>query len=44
VTCEPPQTDEQREYHWKMAALQIKDPIEKKGLKTYGLPSIVVLD
>lgn len=44
VTYEPPLTDEQREHHWKMAALQIKDPIEKKGRKTYGLPSIVVLD
>ena len=39
-----PLTDEQREHHWKMAALHIKDPIEKKGRKTYGLPSIVVLD
>jgi hypothetical protein len=27
-----------------MAALQIKDSIEKKGRKTYALPSIVVLD
>ena len=44
VTCEPPLTDDQRDHHWKMAALQIKDPIEKKGRKTYGLPSIVVLD
>ncbi len=27
-----------------MAALQIKGSIENKSLKTYGLPSIVVLD
>ena len=44
VTYEPPLADDQSEHHWKMAALQIKDPIEKKGRKTYGLPSIVVLD
>jgi hypothetical protein len=44
VTFEPPLADEQWEHHWKMAALQIKDPIEKKGSKPYALPSIVVLD
>jgi hypothetical protein len=45
VTCEPPLTDEQWDYHWKYAAMQIKDPIEKeKGQKPYALPSIVVLD
>jgi hypothetical protein len=44
VTFEPPLTDEQWEHHWKMAALQIKDRIEKKGSKPYALPSIVVLD
>ena len=44
VTYEPPLADDQSEHHWNMAALQIKDPIEKKGRKTYGLPSIVVLD
>jgi hypothetical protein len=27
-----------------LTAMQIKDPIENKGRKTYGLPSIVVLD
>lgn len=44
VTFAPPLTDKQWEHHWKMAALQIKDPIEKKGSKPYALPSIVVLD
>jgi hypothetical protein len=44
VTYEPALTDEHWEHHWKMAALQIKDPIKKKGRKTYALPSIVVLD
>jgi hypothetical protein len=44
VTYEPPLTDEQWEHHWNMAALQIKDSIERKGRKTYALPSIVVLD
>lgn len=45
VTCEPPLTDEQWDHHWKNAALQIKDPIERdKGRKTYALPSIVVLN
>jgi hypothetical protein len=33
-----------RDYHWSMAVLQIKDPVEKNGRKTYRLPSIVVLD
>jgi hypothetical protein len=44
VTYEPLQTAEEWEYHWLMAALQTKDTIEEKGRKTYGLPSIVVLD
>jgi hypothetical protein len=44
VTYEPPLTDEQWEHHWKMATLQVKDPIEKKGRKAYARPSIVVLD
>jgi hypothetical protein len=44
VTYQPLQTAEEWEYHWSMAALQIKDPIEKKGAKTYKLPSILVLD
>ncbi len=44
VTYESLLTPEEWEYHWSMAALQIKDPIEKKGRKTYDLPSIVVLD
>lgn len=44
VTYESPLPGEQQEHHWAMAALQIKDPIEKKGRKTYRLPSIVVLD
>lgn len=44
VTYEPPLTREQLDHHWKMAALQIKDPIEKKGQKDYAVPSIAVLD
>jgi hypothetical protein len=44
VTHQPLLTAQERNYHWSMAALQIKDPIEKKGAKTYKMPSIVVLD
>ena len=44
VTYEPLLTDDLWDYHWKMAALQIKDTVEKKGRKTYALPSILVLD
>lgn len=44
VTYEWLLTPEEWEHHWSMAALQIKDPIENKGRKTYKLPSIVVLD
>jgi hypothetical protein len=44
VTCEPLLTDDLWDYHWKMAASQIKDTVEKKGRKTYALPSILVLD
>jgi hypothetical protein len=44
VTYEPLLTDDLWDYHWKMAALQIKDTVEEKGRKTYGLPSILVLD
>ena len=44
VTYEPLLTGGQWDYHWKMAALQIKDTVEKKGRKTYALPSILVLD
>jgi hypothetical protein len=44
VTYEPLLTDDLWDYHWKMAALQIKDTVEKKGRKTYPLPSILVLD
>jgi hypothetical protein len=44
VTFQPLLTTEEWDYHWKMAALQIKAPIEKKGAKAYGLPSIIVLD
>jgi len=44
VTYQSLLIDPEWEYHWKMAALQIKDPIEKKGKKTYTIPSIVVLD
>lgn len=44
VTYELPFAPEKAEYHWKRAARQIKDPIEKKGRKAYGPPSIVVLD
>jgi hypothetical protein len=44
VTYEPLLTDDQWEYHWKMAARQIKDRVEEKGRKIYALPSILVLD
>ncbi len=43
VTYEPLLTDDLWDYHWKMAALQIKDTVEEKGRKTYALPSILVL-
>jgi hypothetical protein len=44
VTYESLLTTEEWDHHWAMAARQIKDKIEDKGLKTYELPSIVVLD
>jgi hypothetical protein len=44
VTHQPLLTAQEWNYHWSMAAPQIKDPIEKKGAKTYKMPSIVVLD
>ena len=44
VTYEWLLTPEEWEYHWSMAALQTKDPIENKGRKTYVLSSILVLD
>ncbi len=44
VTYEFLLVPEEWEHHWSMAALQIKDPVENKGRKTYALPSIVVLD
>lgn len=44
VTSELPLADQLQAYQWKMAALQIKDPIENKGRKTYRLPSFVLLD
>jgi hypothetical protein len=44
VTYEPLQTAEQWSYHWKLAALQIKDTVEEKGRKAYALASILVLD
>jgi hypothetical protein len=37
-------TAEEWDYHWTMAALQVKDTIEKKGRKTYDLPSVLVVD
>jgi len=37
-------TRDQWDHHWKMAALQTKDTVEKKGRKAYALPSILVLD
>lgn len=37
-------TEEEWEYHWKMAALQVKDKVEKKGKKKYQLPSVAVVD
>jgi hypothetical protein len=44
VAYKLPLADDQQEHQWRMAALQIKDPIETKGRKAYRLPSIVVLD
>jgi hypothetical protein len=45
VTYESLLTAEDWEYHWAMAARQIQDKIEKdKGLRTYTLPSILILD
>lgn len=44
VTYESLLTEDQWDYHWKMAAFQIKDTVEKKGRKAYALPSILVLD
>lgn len=37
-------TDEEWDYHWAMAALQIQDAIVKRGRKAYALPTIVVVD
>ncbi|GEM_PF-5543332 len=44
VTYQPPLTAAEWDHHWSMAALQSKDPVEKKGAKTYTMPSILVLD
>jgi hypothetical protein len=44
VTYGPLLTDDLWDYHWTMAAWQIKDTVEKKGRKTYALPGILVLD
>jgi hypothetical protein len=35
---------EQWAHHWKMASLQVRDTIERKGQKTYSAPSIVIVD
>jgi hypothetical protein len=37
-------TEQEWEHHWKMAALQVKDTVERKGKKNYQSPSIVVVD
>jgi hypothetical protein len=37
-------TNEQWTHHWNMAALQVRDTVEKKGQKIYSAPSIVVVD
>jgi len=37
-------TDDEWDYHWAMAALQIQDAIVKRGRKAYALPTIVVVD
>jgi hypothetical protein len=37
-------TQEEWEYHWKMASMQVKDTIEGKGKKKYAWPSIAVVD
>jgi hypothetical protein len=45
VNFEPVAGETWTDHHWKMAALMIKDKVEKdKALKTYSLPSIPVLD
>jgi hypothetical protein len=37
-------TEEEWEYHWKMAAMQVKNTVEGKGKKRYDSPSIAVVD
>jgi hypothetical protein len=44
VAYESVLTRDQWDHHWKMATLQIKDTIEKKGRKAYALPSTLVLN
>jgi hypothetical protein len=45
VNYQPVVGEQWTDNHWEMAALMIKDRIDKdKALKTYSLPSILVLD
>lgn len=44
VTFQLPETEEQWERHWSMAALLMRDRIEAKGRKHYALPSIAAVD
>jgi hypothetical protein len=44
VTFQLPETPEEWDRHWSMAALLVRDRIEAKGRKNYTLPSIVVVD
>jgi hypothetical protein len=37
-------TDQEWEHHWKMAARQVNDTVERKGKKKYQWPSVVVVD
>ena len=37
-------TDDEWDYHWAMAALQIQDAIVKRGRKAHALPTILVVD
>jgi hypothetical protein len=44
VTFQLPETDDQWEHHWAMAALLMRDRIESKGRKQYAMPSITAVD
>jgi hypothetical protein len=44
VTFQLPETDDQWERHWTMAALLMRNRIESKGRKQYAMPSITAVD